>query len=356
MQTDQRIPVTILTGFLGAGKTTLLNNLIKNNPDRKFAVIENEFGEIPIDNELVQQLDEGVFEMSNGCLCCTLNDDLAGVLEKILRNERKIDHVLLETTGIADPGPVAMTFIADQMVQHYFRLNAIVALADVRYIENQLENQEEACRQIASADFIILNKSDLAEPYLVETAGNIIKKMNPLSPVVSGKSGVAEGYDILNLNSFNQENIKKNLDTSEQKLDLKVRIKSPVSAAVNLAFKPGFVHRHSEIRSFSFEFSEPVDLLKFDIWSRYLINENRGNLYRIKGILSFHNIPQKVIFQAVNDSHTTTSGGEWSEGEVRNSRIVFIGKKLDGEKLRNALKACVDLSPFDPEKFYKAIS
>src|SRR6478735_1702698 len=203
---DQRIPVTILTGFLGAGKTTLLNHLIQKNPKERIVVIENEFGEVAIDQDLVMKVDDSIFTLSNGCICCNLNLELLDVLGKVSEIEG-ITHLIIETTGVADPGPVILSFLEDEQVQFKFQLNAVIALADVGRIENQLETIPEAGKQIALADVIVLSKGDLAEAYTRDTARNIISRMNPLALVVDGKLGDTGSTNLLELHAFRADKL-----------------------------------------------------------------------------------------------------------------------------------------------------
>lgn len=359
---DSRIPVTILTGFLGSGKTTLLNRLIKDNPNKKFAIIENEFGEVGIDSELVVGVEEGIFEMSNGCVCCTLNDELITVLFKLIDRKEKIDHLIVETTGIADPAPVAMSFISDFKIKSIFRLDGIIALADAQYIEQQLENNEEACRQLAMADLVLVNKTDRVEPYLKETAINIIRKMNSQAQVKECEFGKVAGLDPLNIRAFSREDVlplKSDKDKEFHALSDYLNTVKPTGVKSSPSLQiPSFAHknisRHRDIASHSFIFHESLDLLRFDIWLRSILNHTKFDMYRVKGILNFRGLNEKIILQGVNNQYLTESGGLWGEME-RLSKVVFIGKNLDKEILLHGLKVCCSDKPFDPEEFYNEI-
>ena len=345
---DSRIPVTILTGFLGSGKTTLLNELIKQNPEKKFAIIENEFGEVNIDSELVVGVEDGIFELSNGCVCCTLNTELVATINSIIEKFPNINHLLVETTGIADPGPVANSFIADVSVQAKFRLDAIVALADAQFIEQQLVQHEEARKQIAMADTIILNKVDKCDSYLLETVANVIKRINPAAPIVHSSYGKVTDIDILNLHAFSASAV------------MKLNFALPRIAVTSGRFlaakgKPTNHHTHSDITSHSIIIEQPLDILKFDTWMNLMLNFNAQNFYRIKGILNMEDFDQKVIFQAVNNQYVSESGGKWGD-EERITKMVFIGKNLDKELLEQGLNQCCYSQEFvSPEEFYKSV-
>lgn len=350
---DSRIPVTIITGFLGSGKTTLLNSIIQNSQGVKLAIIENEFGETGIDGELVVGGNDGLFELSNGCLCCSLNEDLIEVLNKILDQPKKIDHLLIETTGIADPGPIVLTFLSDYKIQSIFKINAVIALADAINIEQQLENQIEAPRQIATADIVIISKTDKVDAYTKDTVFNLIKRVNPYAQVIlSTKNGLVDENDLLNLDLFSKESAAKLNDKTINFKSLK-----PLVAAGNLAMQSGFtkVVQHSTINSVSFTFSESLDPLRFKIWIDLALNIKTCPVYRAKGILSFYDLNDKIVFQAVNNQFVTESGGLW-EGENRESKIVFIGKNLPEELFRKGLVACTSQKPFDPREFYNEVS
>jgi G3E family GTPase len=354
---DRRIQVTIITGFLGAGKTTLLNHIIKQNPNKKLAIIENEFGEVGIDSELVIGAQDGIFELSNGCLCCTLNNDLIEVLNKLLKQAKKIDHLIVETTGIADPGPIAMSFLSDYTVQEAFRLNGIVTIVNAEFIEQQLEDQEEACKQVAEADLILLNKIDRVESYSKDSVKNIIKRMNEDAEILECNYGSVEGLNVLELNSFSKEAI---LTKFEQKYKHRKEQKYiPVAASnTNSSLLHGNLKpiSHSAIRSYSFTFSEPLDPLRFKIWIGMVLNMQACPVYRSKGILQFRDLEQKIIFQAVNNQYVTEGGGEWVSSDRKETKIVFIGKNLPKELLEHGLKVCTSDKPFDPREFYNEVN
>lgn len=354
--TNSRIPVTILTGFLGAGKTTLLNKLIAHNSDKKLAVIENEFGETSIDSDLVVGVENGIFELSNGCLCCSLNDDLIEVLQNLLKSSAKIDHLIVETTGIADPGPVAISFLADPEIQRNFRLDAIIALVDCLHIEQQLENQPEACKQVATADIVLLNKVDRSDPYQLDTVRNIIQRMNPQAKIFNCMYGNVEEVNLLNLNAFSKENVlETNFESAYNTRKTQKYSFNPSQATNNSLIQNSKVIQHSEIRSLSFVFPEQLDLLRFNIWIKIALTSSKSPLYRVKGILNIKGFKERMIFQGVNDQYAVEEGNSWQEGETKETKLVFIGKNLDQDYLSKCLKACISDKPFDPAEFYNEI-
>ncbi|MFN0049254.1 MAG: CobW family GTP-binding protein [Cytophagales bacterium] len=351
-----RIPVTILTGFLGSGKTTLLNAIISQNEGKKIAIIENEFGEISIDSELVIAQNEGIFELSNGCICCSLSGELSETLDKI-RENRSIQHLIIETTGIADPGPIALSFISDFKIQSQFRLDAIVCLVDSRFIETQLENQYEASKQIAMADIILLNKMDQVDDYQRDTIKNIVSKINSQATVYESAFGKVDGINLLEINGFGAESVlmtKFEVDSSIAKTK-KFSVNKEVEISTSLVSnQPKYVHK-SGVSSVSFVFPEPLDVLKLDAWLNVMLNWGTGLFYRGKGILYVENFDKKVVFQSVLNQFVTESGGEWGN-EPKMTKIVFIGKYLDKVLLEAGLKSCI-VNDIDAssEDFFKAI-
>lgn len=324
--TDNRIPVTILTGFLGSGKTTLLNQLIRSNPDRKIAVIENEFGEIGIDSDLVVNTDGSVFELSNGCVCCSLNGELVETLQMLVERQDKIDHLIIETTGIADPGPVALSFLSEFEIQNVFRLDAIITVVDSRFVERQLESQPEVGKQVALADVVLLNRTDEVEPYLVETARNIVQRINPQTLIFETSYGKTDLTNMLDIKAFDPETV------------LKQKWKKPTS---NLKLSSDYKHtNHIALVSHSIEITEALDLIKFDSWVAMMLYMNSSTIFRIKGILNIAEMDDKLVFQSVYNQYVSQSGGKWAEDEGRKTRIVFIGKNLDRAALEKGLKQC----------------
>lgn len=353
-----RIPVTILTGFLGAGKTTLLNKLVKQNADKKLAIIENEFGEISIDHELVVGVEDDIFTLSNGCICCSLNGDLLQVLLKLINSNEKIDHLIIETTGIADPDPIALNFLTDEDVQMMFRLNAIVTLVDAINIEKQLVEHEEACKQVALADILLLNKIEHVEQCQKASIMNILKRMNPHAQIYQCNYGELGEINLLEINAYESKNIFKTLAETNfnqpkpKKFSVaSARIKSDSMLLKNYT-KPV---KHSTVASYSFVFNDVLDILKFDRWIRLMLSYYPA-IYRIKGILSIDEEEEKVVFQSVRDQFVTERAGLWGS-EERINKIVFIGNNLDKKLIENGLKRCYCTGePFTREDFADIVS
>lgn len=319
---NPRIPVTILTGFLGAGKTTLLNHLIQQNPEQRFAIIENEFGDIGIDNDLIINAEDSLFEMSNGCICCTLNDALIDTLAKLIRSEKPFDHLIIETTGMAEPDGVAAAFVTDPGVQEYFQLNAIICLVDVEQIEDMLTERPEAHKQITFADFIILNKkSNVHADYLPILQEKLVI-INPFADFITTDYANVT-TDLLHLNAYdNREVTRKITQVSDH----------------------GHHHHHrhtDDVVAHSFILDQPFDLLRFMHWAKVMLVVRGKSIYRIKGILYFQNEAQRIIFQSVRTQSGFQRGEPWRDDEPRQSRIVFICKGVKREMLEKSIRECL---------------
>ncbi len=321
MNQPQPIPVTILTGFLGAGKTTLLNHLIQQNPDRRFAIIENEFGDIGIDNELIVDTEDGLFEMSNGCICCTLNDELVATLSKLVRSEQSFDHLLIETTGMAEPDGVAAAFMTDPGVQEYFRLDSIICLADAEQIEDVLAERTEAQKQIAFADCIILNKKSNVRPEYLQEIQQKLALINPFGYFITTDYADVE-TNLLHLNAYDQREVTRKIEHVSE-------------------HHHHHQHHTHDVAAHSFTFDTPLDFLKFMHWAKVLLMVNGKQIYRIKGILYFKTEEQRIIFQSVRNQSAFQRGEAWGKDESRQSRIVFIGKGVKREALERSLRSCL---------------
>ncbi len=317
----KKLPVTILTGFLGAGKTTLLNHLIQQNPDRRFAIIENELGDTGIDNELVVDTEDGLFEMSNGCVCCTLNDALIDTLAKLVRSEKTFDHLIIETTGMAEPDGVAAAFVTDPGVQEYFQLNAIICLVDVEQIEDMLAERPEAQKQIAFADYIVLNKKSNVHADYLPFLQEKLTIINPFADFIT-TDYAAVTTDLLHLNAYENREITRRITKVSDH---------------------GYHHHHhiDDVVAHSFILDQPFDFLKFMHWAKVLLTVNGKQIYRIKGILYFKTEAQRIIFQSVRNQSAFQRGEAWGRGESRQSRIVFIGKGVKREALERSLRGCL---------------
>lgn len=316
---NAQTPVTVLTGFLGAGKTTLLNRILTEPHGKKYAVIINEFGETGIDNELVIDADEEIFEMNNGCICCTVRGDLIRILSGLMKR-KDFDGILIETTGMADPAPVAQTFYVDQDVAEKTRLDAIVTVVDAVNLATHLDEAHEVAEQIAFADIILLNKVDLVDAEALATAEGRIKSINPYAKILrTEKCGVALDQ-VLGLDAFSLERV---LEIEPDFLD------------------ESHTHEHEEsITSISLSSDVALDENKFQAWFGKLLRERGQDILRSKGILDFAGQDERFVVHAV---HMLTDGsplGPWPEGKPRGSKLVFIGRDLDKMGLADGFAAC----------------
>lgn len=317
---EEKIPVTILTGYLGAGKTTLLNRILSEPHGRKYAVIVNEFGEIGIDNDLIVGADEEVFEMNNGCICCTVRGDLIRIFEGLLKRADRFDGIIVETTGLADPAPVAQTFFVDDEVAATTRLDSIVTVADARFLPDRLRDSHEAENQIAFADTIILNKTDLVTPGELKVVEARIRGINPYAKLHRAQNCAVPVGELLNRRAFDLEHI--------------------------LELEPQFLsgedhHEHGDdVRSVSFQIDGEVDPEKFMPWIHDIVQRYGTTILRSKGILAFPGEPRRYVYQGV---HMLLSGDvqrKWRRREKRHSRIVFIGRDLDTAMLKQGFESC----------------
>ena len=313
--TKNKIPVTIITGFLGAGKTTLLNQIIKNNPNKKFAIIENEFGDIPIDQELVVNAKDGIFEMSNGCICCSLNVELGELLQKLMGDEYNFNHLIIETTGIAEPDGIASAFIGGNRSSKLL-LDGTICLADAHDIIKNLEERGEVHKQVAFSDLILLNKTDLVSKAQLQEAIMCLEKYNAEAPIYNCSYGKVD-IDILSLKAYDGNQLENKL------------------------LNPQHHHSHHELVAHSFDIKEPLIANKFEHWINMLLFLSGYQIYRIKGILNIEGETRKIIFQSVRSNSKIELGNPWMEGEIKKSKIVFIGNNIKREVLEKGLKGCL---------------
>jgi G3E family GTPase len=338
------IPTTILTGFLGAGKTTLLNRLLKEPHGFRIAVIENEFGAENIDNEiLVQDSTEQIVEMNNGCICCTVRGDLISALSAlaIKRNagELNFDHVVIETTGLANPGPVAQTFFMDEEVSMHYMLDAVITVVDAKHAMTQLDEREEAQRQVGFADRILLSKTELCSAEEVAVLTARLKRMNPRAPISS--------------NSLQGEPIAGLLDLRGFKLNDKLDIDPDFLAEQSHAHDHdhvhdehcGHEHHHhghtDDIAAFVFRSNRPFDTARLDNFLGGLVQVFGPRMLRYKGILYMEGADRKVVFQGVHQTMGSDIGAPWLESEERGSRMVFIGVNLPQATFLQGLEQCL---------------
>jgi len=324
-QEKDLIPVTILTGFLGAGKTTLLNRILHEQHGERIAVIENEFGETGIDNEiLVKDKDEQIVEMNNGCLCCTVRGDLVRILgdlgKKRKQGKLRFDRVIIETTGLANPGPVAQTFFMDESIHEQFLLDAVVTVVDAKHADKQLDEHDEARRQVGFADRILLSKTDLVEDAQVDKLTKRLRQMNPRAHQHRVHMGNADIKELLDIRGFN------------------------LNAALEL--DPEFLtsddHEHDDdVKSFVWKDPRPMHMEKIETFLSLMIQNYGEDLLRYKGVLNIQGEPRRMIFQGVHMLMGGTPGKPWQAGEARESVMVFIGRKIPRRLFEEGLAYCV---------------
>ena len=315
---ETQIPVTVLTGYLGAGKTTLLNRILSENHGKKYAVVINEFGELGVDNDLVVDSDEEVFEMNNGCICCTVRGDLIRIVGGLMKRRARFDGIIIETTGLADPAPVAQTFFVDDVVRAKTRLDAIVTVVDAKNLAARLEDSHEAEEQVAFADVIVLNKTDLVTPEELDAVEARIRGINKFARIHRTTRSAVPIDQVLDQGAFDLARV---LEREPE-------------------FLESDAHEHNDdIASMSFEVSRPVDPERFNQWIGALLAEKGGDMLRTKGILAYPGEKRRFAFQAVHMMADGDFVGPWPEGE-RRSKLVFIGRNLNRPQLRRGFESC----------------
>jgi G3E family GTPase len=346
-QLPEKIPVTVLTGYLGAGKTTLLNRILSEPHGKKYAVIVNEFGEIGIDNDLVVNADEEVFEMNNGCICCTVRGDLVRIIDGLMRRKGKFDAIIVETTGLADPAPVAQTFFMDENVGAKTRLDAVVTVADAKWLKDRLKDAPEAKNQIAFADVILINKTDLVSPEELREVEARIRGINPYATLHRTERSKIAIDQVLGRNAFDLDRI---LDIEPQFLEADDHDHDhdhhhhhgDHDGHDHHHHGGGLKHYHDEdMQSLSLRSDKPLNPDKFFPWVQDLVAKDGPSILRSKGILSFKDDPERFVFQGVHMILDGDHQRPWKDGEERSSRIVFIGRNLPEQKIRTGFEACV---------------
>ena len=316
-----QIPVTVLTGYLGAGKTTLLNRILTEQHGKKYAVVINEFGEVGIDNDLVVNADEEIFEMNNGCICCTVRGDLIRIIGGLMKRADKLDGMIIETTGLADPAPVAQTFFTDDDVRAKTKLDAIVTVVDAKFFMDRLKDSHEAEEQVAFADVILLNKTDLVSAAELESVEAKIREINKYAKVFHTTKSQIDLDKILDRGAFDLQRI--------------------------LEVEPEFLHDHhhhhehdSEITSTSVTIDGPVNPERFRMWISGVLREKGQDILRSKGVLAVDGEDRRLVFQGVHMLMDSNFGQPWKPGDKRSSKLVFIGRNLDRGALERGFKAC----------------
>ena len=334
--TDSPIPVTILTGFLGAGKTTLLNRILKENHGEKIAVIENEFGEEGVDNEILADSKEQIVEMNNGCICCTVRGDLIRILNNLYKRRAKgefnFTRVVIETTGMADPAPVAQTFFADEKVNERYLLDAVITVVDAKHGITQLKDFTEAQQQVAFADRLLVSKTDVTTEEETQTLMERLRKLNVRAPITKVNFGVTPIKELIDIRGFNLNAI--------------------------LDIQPDFLtnsdhEHHDEVASFYIKTDKPLDVRKVDRYIGSLINLYGEQMLRYKGILNIKGEPRRVVFQGVHMMAGFDFASEWPEDAKRESTVVFIGRKLPEALFRELFEDCYasDETPDDVKAY-----
>lgn len=343
------IPATILTGFLGSGKTTLLKRVLSEAHGQKIAVIENEFGEENIDNDiLVSDTQEQIVQMSNGCICCTIREDLRSALQLLAAKKRKglldFDRVVIETTGLADPGPVAQTFFMDDEIAESYLLDSILTLVDAKHAEQQLDDRQEARRQVGFADQIFISKTDLVGKDEVDALMHRLKHMNPRAPQQPVHFGEVPIKDVFDLRGFNL-NAKLDIDPDFLKED---------DHDHDHAHGHDHDHEHGEhcdhphhhahdddVKSFVFRSERAFDPMKLEDFLGAIVNIYGPRMLRYKGVLNMKGTERKVIFQGVHQLMGSDLGPQWAPGETRTSKMVFIGIDLPKDIFLQGLEQCL---------------
>jgi G3E family GTPase len=316
-------PVTVLTGFLGAGKTTLLNRILAERPSERIAVIINEFGEVGVDGQLVTTTPETVVEINNGCVCCTVRGDLVTALTGLVVDGRRFDRLIIETSGLADPAPVIQSFVLDETLRQNFALDAIVTVADARHLRQQLD-YDEAREQIAFADVLLLNKTDLVPSDALDSVGTELRRLNCLARIHPTRDCAIALAQVLDVGAFDLKNV--------------------------LAIEPNLLGEHAhehdqDIACVAVRLSGGIDPVAFNRWLYALVQSKGRDLLRLKGIVDLEGERRRFVLHGVHMTLDGRPGRAWDVGEERRSEIVFIGRNLEPEQLCAGVAACLAGNP-----------
>ncbi len=317
--TTNSVPVTLLTGYLGAGKTTLLNRILTHEHGKKVAVIVNEFGDVGIDHQLIINADEEIFEMNNGCICCTVRGDLIRIIGNLMKRRDKFDHLVIETTGLADPAPVIQTFFMDEDVQAQTHLDSVVTVVDAKHISQHWE-AEEAQEQIAFADVVLLNKTDLVTPEELDALERKIRGMNALAKIYRTRNAELLMDALLGIGAFD-------LDRALE---------------IDPEFLNETAHEHDEtVGSVAIVEAGELDNIKLNDWISKLLQTQGPDIFRMKGILTIAGEDQRFVFQGVHMVFDGKADRPWKTGETRQNELVFIGRNLNEAQLREDFRGCL---------------
>ncbi len=321
MNAIDRTPVTILTGYLGAGKTTLLNRILSEDHGRRYAVIVNEFGEIGIDNDLVVDADEEIFEMNNGCICCTVRGDLIRIIESLMKHRDRFDAILIETTGLADPAPVAQTFFVDDDVQSNTRLDAIITVADARHLLGEIDKAHEAQVQLAFADIVLLNKTDVVNEQELTEVEARVRRINPTAVIQRSERCQVALDDVIGRNAFDLDRVLE----------------------IEPEFLKHFHHHHHDdhVTSFSLLSDAPLDPERFFAWIQSVAQDFGADMLRMKGIIAFEGDDDRFVTQGVHMMLEGDHQRPWKPDEQRTTRLVFIGRDLPRNIIEEGFRRCV---------------
>ncbi|KAI9136752.1 cobalamin synthesis protein/P47K family protein [Paraphysoderma sedebokerense] len=321
-----KIPVTVLTGFLGSGKTTLLNYILKANHGKKIAVIENEFGEVGVDDALVISGKEEIVEMNNGCICCTVRGDLIRILKDLYNRRNKFDLVFIETTGLADPAPVCQTFFVDEVISELYELDAVITMVDAKHCVLHLDEEKpegvenEAEEQIAFADRIIINKIDLATPEELRNLESRIRSINASAQILQTSHSEVDLDKILGVHGFDLNRVME----------------------MDPDFLKDSEHQHDlSVTSVGLTSDKPMDFKKMNIWIGGILRVFGNDIFRMKGIISVKGEDVRFVFQGIHMLFTGGVDREWEDDEKRETKMIFIGRNLDREKLKKGFESCV---------------